>query len=318
MGSNAEIFMCRQHCRGYIHSPFWGRYLCGLLLGFLPIAIIQKAESHPLPLIEKPFSNFRTGFIAQTPEERIKKMVESTILSQAKRKTLYLAPALSLAPQAGTTPLQLRNPILEAPPSPGSQIKIRLFGSIEFRGDITKLTKWNGVIQRQHKEGWFAPGERISASLTWQEIINQTKNLSILEKLNFVNTFWNQWPYRNDKDLYKQEDYWATPREFKQNSGDCEDYCIAKYYMLKHLGVSPQQMRLVVVIETIRDIAHAVLVVYTNNTAYVLDNLSKSVLEHTFYLNNKPQFSVKASERGLHAVPKNDLVQEYIYRSTKL
>lgn len=39
-------------------------------------------------------------------------------------------------------------------------------------------------------------------------------------------------------DIYTTSDYWATPYEFlARDKGDCEDYVIAKYFALLHLGI---------------------------------------------------------------------------------
>ncbi len=95
-----------------------------------------------------------------------------------------------------------------------------------------------------------------------------------------VNAYFNRWPYRLDIDVYGESEYWATPQEFLRLSGDCEDYSITKYYALKQLGVPVDRMRIVMLIDTIRGIAHAVLAVKQGDETYVLDNLSDLVLPH--------------------------------------
>ena len=57
----------------------------------------------------------------------------------------------------------------------------------------------------------------------------------------------------------------------------------------KELGIPPETMRIVVLRDTIRNLAHAVLVVYMNDNAYVLDNLSNAVLSHTRFKHYSPQ-----------------------------
>lgn len=46
--------------------------------------------------------------------------------------------------------------------------------------------------------------------------------------------------------------------------------------------------------------AHAVLVVYMNNDAYVLDSLSNAVLSHTRFSHYSPQYSVNEFGRWAH------------------
>ena len=95
-------------------------------------------------------------------------------------------------------------------------------------------------------------------------------------------------------------DYWAVPAQFLKKSGDCEDYAIAKYFTLKELGFPPGDMRIVVLRDTIRNLAHAVLVVYLDGEAYVLDNLSNVVQPHSRLRNYDPQYSVNENGRWTH------------------
>ena len=99
-----------------------------------------------------------------------------------------------------------------------------------------------------------------AAALSWQKIIHEAR-AAAFEQLKTVNAFFNRWPYRLDIDVYGESDYWATPQEFLRLSGDCEDYSITKYYALKQLGVPVDRMRIVMLFDTIRGIAHAVLAV---------------------------------------------------------
>ena len=120
-------------------------------------------------------------------------------------------------------------------------------------------------------------------------------------KAKAVNTFFNTWPYRTDDVVWGVPEYWATPEEFLEKSGDCEDYAITKYYAMRSLGVSADKLRVVAVKDTIRGIGHAVLAVFIKDKAYILDNLSPYVLEHTVLKNYRPQFSVNEHYRWGHA-----------------
>ena len=106
--------------------------------------------------------------------------------------------------------------------------------------------------------------------------------------------------YREDIENWGREDYWAIPAEFIARSGDCEDYAIAKYFTLKELGIPPKSMRIVVLRDTIRNLAHAVLAVYMDGEAYILDNVTDIVLPHTRIRNYRPQFSVNEFGRWTH------------------
>jgi len=96
-----------------------------------------------------------------------------------------------------------------------------------------------------------------------KELLIDLKGASDLKKLNVVNTWVNYIKYKSDKKVYGTSDYWATLYEFVgKNKGDCEDYTIAKYYILKELGVDPKRMKFTYVIYKDRKgkkISHMVL-----------------------------------------------------------
>ncbi len=48
------------------------------------------------------------------------------------------------------------------------------------------------------------------------------------------------------------------------NSGDCADYAIAKFFALRYLGYSNEEMRIAVVYDRMRRIGHAVLAIYSD------------------------------------------------------
>lgn len=97
-----------------------------------------------------------------------------------------------------------------------------------------------------HKYDTFAKNRFIAIK---EDLLETLQTKDDLSKLNFVNTWVNFIRYKSDEQLYNVEDYWATLYEFvAKNGGDCEDYTIAKYYILKELGVDPNKMKFVYVI----------------------------------------------------------------------
>lgn len=182
--------------------------------------------------------------------------------------------------------------------------RIQLFGTVEFKGHFKTLTQWINAMEENKKNPIFTSGSKLNTSTTWDTWKAELEKMSPLEQIKAVNSFWNKWPYRLDKAVYGKEDFWAAPYLFRKNSGDCEDYCIAKYYTLRELGFTPDQLRIVVVMEKIRNIAHAILAVYLNGDAYILDNLNPNVLSHTKSRNYAPQYSVNEEFRWAHVMPK--------------
>ena len=100
------------------------------------------------------------------------------------------------------------------------------------------------------------------------------------ELLSSVNLFLNRIPFIDDPKHWGMEDYWATPAEsVASNGADCEDFSIAKYFLLKELGVPVSRLRLVYVKALKLNQAHMVVAYYSSPTAepLVLDNLEDSV-----------------------------------------
>ncbi|MCL1986037.1 MAG: transglutaminase-like cysteine peptidase [Betaproteobacteria bacterium] len=184
----------------------------------------------------------------------------------------------------------------------GAAAKVNLFGTIEFRSKLKDTPQWERVVAEERKK----PGldHPVGLAASWPETRSKLKGLGLLEQLNVVNRFFNRYPYRLSSEIYGVRNYWATPAEFMKNSGDCKDYAIIKYYALKQLGVNPDSMRIVVLTDVIRNLAHAVVAVYYEGNAYILDNLSNLVLPHTRLTHYRPQFSVNENYRWVHMVPK--------------
>jgi len=86
--------------------------------------------------------------------------------------------------------------------------------------------------------------------------------------------------YREDIDLWHAVDYWETPIEaLWKGAGDCEDYAIAKYFSLRHLGVASEKLRITYVKALTQNRAHMVLTYYSSQEAepLVLDSLIDAI-----------------------------------------
>lgn len=129
------------------------------------------------------------------------------------------------------------------------------------------------------------------------------KNKSDEEKLIGVNTFFDKHiKYALDADIFNEQDYWATPAELIGHSkGDCEDFAIAKYVALLHLGMDRDKLRLIYVKAKIGRSrvtqAHMVLGYYDmpSSDPLVLDSLISSVLPGSQRTDLVPVFSFNDS-----------------------
>ena len=120
---------------------------------------------------------------------------------------------------------------------------IKLFGTTERSSTkLKKFTKWGETLNRYLKEEPFElnkcqPSAVEKCHITrWRIFLKQIAKDTPSEQLAKVNAYANKWLYKVDPRVYRKKDYWATPAQFFNKSGDCEDYAITKYISLAHLG----------------------------------------------------------------------------------
>jgi predicted transglutaminase-like cysteine proteinase len=98
--------------------------------------------------------------------------------------------------------------------------------------------------------------------------------------LQEVNRLLNRIRFVDDPVHWGEADYWATPAESVGSHGaDCEDFSIAKYFLLKELGVPNARLRMTYVKATRLNQAHMVVAYYATPDAepLILDNLEDPV-----------------------------------------
>ena len=186
---------------------------------------------------------------------------------------------------------------------------VSLFGSIEYRAEShAALPKWRDVLTNisaeEHVYDQCYADSRACpnrAVMAWQSLLAGLKGTNPVEQVTKINRFVNQWNYRTDRENFGLSDYWASPLEFMQYSGDCEDYAITKYVSLRRLGFPAEDLRMVVVQDTLRNLAHAVLAVYLGDQVFILDNLTNAVLPHDRIFQYVPYYSVNETTRWAHA-----------------
>ena len=183
-----------------------------------------------------------------------------------------------------------------------------VFNTIEVRADQKLvLPQWQQVLSRISLETplyqMCAIGSAncpSKAAVSWQTLVTSLNGQDRLSQVRSINLFANRIRYRSDQEAWGRSDYWATPLEFLKRAGDCEDYAILKYTSLRELGIPAQDMRMVVVQDTIRRLAHAVLVVMVDGHVLVLDNLTNAVLPQERTPQYVPYYSVNEEARWAH------------------
>lgn len=129
----------------------------------------------------------------------------------------------------------------------------------------------------------------------WYAIIDRMRGKDLMTQLREINTEMNKRPYVTDRVNWNLLDYWATPLQFLQKGGDCEDFAIAKYMALRYVGVPVEDMRIVVLNDLNLSIAHSVLAVYLNGNPYILDNQTSKVVPASTVDHYQPIYSINES-----------------------
>lgn len=169
------------------------------------------------------------------------------------------------------------------------------------------LLKWDHVVERSRAE------ERLYASCRensgecpkpelarWQRFLREISELPLYQQIEQLNGYVNKTPYQADSVTFGVSDYWALPSEFFGNAGDCEDYAIAKYLSLRQLGFPISSLKMIVLQDTRRNIAHAVLAVKFDDTTLVLDNVSDRLATPAELPHYAPYYAVNEKQQWLY------------------
>ncbi len=182
-----------------------------------------------------------------------------------------------------------------------------LFGAREVRSDdLAMFTKWTAALQRTFDERHLADAPCTATIFNrchladWRRVLDNLAGLDRTVQLAAVNLYMNRKRYILDPSNYGVSDYWATPGQFLARDGDCEDYAIAKFMSLKALGFSNDDMRIVVLQDLNLGIAHAILVVYLDGRALVLDNQIENVVSADTVRHYRPIYSINERHWWLH------------------
>lgn len=183
-----------------------------------------------------------------------------------------------------------------------------LYGMDEKKSrNISPFTKWTSMFKKMDHVMTQPSGQAVVSE--WKADLSSYQGLSLAEMARKVNDYVNRVNYINDDRLWGKSDYWATPIEFFQRGGDCEDFAIAKYMSLRALGVPENRLRIAIVQDLQKNIPHAVLIVYTDKGPMVLDNQIKEPMWAGSVIQRyKPIFSINQTAWWLHSDPKGTVL----------
>jgi predicted transglutaminase-like cysteine proteinase len=150
-----------------------------------------------------------------------------------------------------------------------------VLASLAYAGwDFSLITQRASTLYGPSVEG----RHRVDA---WRALLSGHRPASDLELLQRVNQFFNEeLRYVEDIDLWRVDDYWATPvQSLWKGAGDCEDFAIAKYFSLRQWGMPADKLLITYVKVLNPERAHMVLTYYpdADGEPLVLDSLFDTI-----------------------------------------
>jgi predicted transglutaminase-like cysteine proteinase len=98
----------------------------------------------------------------------------------------------------------------------------------------------------------------------------------------------------SDLAQFGQDDVWSSPlATFYRGAGDCEDYAIAKFVALQMAGIPAEDLRIVVLADTLRGEGHAVAAVRLDGRWLILDNRRMAMVDDMAFRNYRPLFVIE-------------------------
>ena len=160
---------------------------------------------------------------------------------------------------------------------------------------------FTGLVQAA--EPAAAGGASVDPSARWEALKSYAVTLPESHRIGQVNAMFNTMQYRTDMEMHGISDYWDTPQEFvERGAGDCEDFAIAKYFMLIESGISPERVKLAFVhyaagvggpLATVKSGGpRAHVVVLYRDAAHAGDPLVLDLIEEVAPLSTRPDLHV--------------------------
>lgn len=182
-----------------------------------------------------------------------------------------------------------------------------LFGTREiFSRDSSAFFKWNGVLARFRAEQRSAAvdcaprSSGVCAPAVWRALVEELRPLDLRAKVERVNAEINRHPYVPSMRNWGESNHWETPFEFFRKSGQCQDYAVTKYLLLRAAGVPADRLRVVVLYDTRLGLDHAVTVAYVDHQALMLDNQIPDVVPVESIDHYQPYYSINEQGWWLH------------------
>jgi len=183
-----------------------------------------------------------------------------------------------------------------------------LLGSWEFASArLDALPLWRDVLRRIQNERPRIQNcdQDIDACtspsmVAWRAKIKELQNEPIRQRVEAINRFVNHWPKHTDQKAYGKTDHWASPIEFLERSGDGEDFAIMKFSSLREIGLKNEQLRIVMVKDSLSGRAETILAAYIDDEILILSNQWPNVIRDDRATSYVPYISLNETTRWAH------------------
>ncbi|MDB5520261.1 MAG: hypothetical protein JWQ17_7019 [Tardiphaga sp.] len=214
-------------------------------------------------------------------------------------RAIILACGLALLSPAADLAAATLNASGSIDPGNSSAEPFGLFTSQLSEGGLRD--KWQGVARELDDEMLvlvLCQEDRLhcrsAAALQFLAIVDSARGRQGRARLGEINRAINL-AIRPMSDLmqYGSIDVWSSPlATLEKGAGDCEDYAIAKYVALLVSGIPAEDIRLVIVRDTMRQEDHAVVAARLEGRWLMLDNRRMAMVEDAQVRNYRPTFVI--------------------------
>jgi predicted transglutaminase-like cysteine proteinase len=166
------------------------------------------------------------------------------------------------------------------------------------------VARWRGVARKIDDERVqlaLCDGDRercaSDAALQFLAIVESGRQREGRARLGEINRAINLAIHAmTDLAQFGEVDVWSSPLvTFYRGAGDCEDYAIAKFLALQMAGISADDLRIIVMADTISGEGHAVTAARLDGRWLILDNRRMAMVDDANVRNYRPLFVIDQS-----------------------
>lgn len=150
----------------------------------------------------------------------------------------------------------------------------------DFFAPATNWSAWQDTLDRHQSEREIIHQCLIDETTCTRRlkglrhVLLKGADLDVEQQIRLVNRYVNRHRYKDDRVSSRSAagNQWETLTEFLDRGGDCEDFAVAKYFVLRELGVDAEDMRIVIGRESQRATHHAMLAIRFDEDVWLLEN----------------------------------------------